>query len=204
MAARHRDRVIEEAVTTIFQFVKQLRRRRRVRGIDKALHRIDCLGIRLPTLRHIYLACDHADFVEYYRRPCLQRDLFAIAKETERGITAFSRRVRLIARRFIQGYGIERRTFFKETVNKECLHEPHRVLVDTGGIVNIDIKGANFDVLDATSLECRCRPFTGVCDTLRSNRTVIFIFDLQLVGRQLPVFSVHLDADILRSRAPAC
>ena len=163
--------------------MKQLRRRRRVRGIDKAPHRIDCLGIRLPALRHINLACDHSDFVEYYGRPCFQRDLFAITKETELGITAFFGRVRLITRRFIQGHRIERRTFFKETVNKERLHKPHCVLVDTGGIVDIDIKGANFDVLDAAPLECRRRPFTGVCDTLRSNRTVILILDLQLVGR---------------------
>ena len=128
--------------------------------------------------------------VDYLAGPVRQLHRLAVAPERQTRLPAPFRRQCLVLQCLLVGYGIEWRTVLEQAVNEKRLHEAHCILVDTRGIGDVDVQGANFDVFDAAAPERRRRTLARLSDALRPNRAVVLVLDLQLVGAQLLVLAV--------------
>ena len=68
---------------------------------------------------------------------------------------------------------------------------------DAAGIERIDVQRPQLEVFHASLPQAARRLLIALRHALGANRAVVLVFDLQLVGIQLPVFPVVPDADVL-------
>ena len=92
----------------------------------------------------------------------------------------------------------------QQTIHHQGGEETHRIRPDAARLERIDVQRPEFQVFHAPLPQAPARFLIALRDALGADRAVVFVFDLQLVGVQLQVFSIIAsDSDFLVLRDTA-